>query len=257
MTDDLDQVGPIDYLVVEFPGNKMTGEAFPILVDLADRGIIRILDLVFLRKELDGSVVGMAIADFDSDGELDLAVFEGASSGLLDDSDIDEAGVRPGAGQLRRRARLREHLGGAVRHRPAAVRWPAGRQRPDPRPGHPRGSGSRPSRSADRSTRRREGRQSCRVCSEASHGPPSSRGQRPHVSNNVSRRQAGRWAEKDAQQQQQQQYAEPQYAPPPAAPAGNDMDAKLAQLKDLGALKEQGVLTDEEFAVQKDRILHG
>ena len=65
MTDDLDQAGPIDYLVVEFPGNKMTGEAFPILVDLVDRGIIRILDLVFVRKELDGSVVGMAIADFD------------------------------------------------------------------------------------------------------------------------------------------------------------------------------------------------
>ena len=80
------------------------------------------------------------------------------------------------------------------------------------------------------------------------------------VSNNVSRRQAGRWAAKEEQQQQQvpqqQQYAEPQYAPPPPAPA-NDMDAKLAQLKDLGALKEQGVLTEAEFEVQKDRILHG
>ena len=143
MTDDLDQAGPIDYLVVEFPGNKMTGEAFPILVDLADRGIIRILDLVFLRKELDGSVVGMAIADFDQDGELDLAVFEGASSGLLDDSDIDEAGavLEPGssAGVL-----VYENTwAGAVRQRPPAVRWPAGRQRPDPRPGHPRGPGRR------------------------------------------------------------------------------------------------------------------
>jgi hypothetical protein len=99
MTDDLDQAGPIDYLVVEFPGNKMTGEAFPILVDLADRGVIRILDLVFLRKELDGSIVGMAIADLDNDGELDLAVFEGASSGLLDDTDLDEAGavLEPGS----------------------------------------------------------------------------------------------------------------------------------------------------------------
>ena len=72
----------------------------------------------------------------------------------------------------------------------------------------------------------------------------------------MSRRQAGRWAAKEEQQQQQVPYAEPPYAPPPPPPA-NDMDAKLAQLKDLGALKEQGVLTDAEFEVQKDRILHG
>ena len=77
-----DETGPIDYLIVEFPGNGMTGEGFPILVDLVDRGIIRILDLVFVTKRDDGSVEGIAIADLDGDGELDLAVFEGASSGL-------------------------------------------------------------------------------------------------------------------------------------------------------------------------------
>ena len=86
-----DELGPVDYLVVEFPGNKMTGEGFPILVDLVDRGIIRILDLMFVRKDADGSVSVLQIADFDGDGKLDLAVFEGASSGLLGDDDLADA----------------------------------------------------------------------------------------------------------------------------------------------------------------------
>jgi hypothetical protein len=97
--DDLEDMGPIDYVVVEFPGSRMTGEGLPLLVDLVDRGIIRILDLVFVKKELDGSVRGVAIADLDKDGTLDLAVFEGASSGLLDREDLDEAGgvLQPGS----------------------------------------------------------------------------------------------------------------------------------------------------------------
>ena len=92
MTDDPDQMGPIDYLMVEFPGNRMTGGMFPLLVDLVDRGLVRILDLAFIRKESDGSVVGLELADLDGDGELDLSVFEGASSGLLGEDDIQEAG---------------------------------------------------------------------------------------------------------------------------------------------------------------------
>ncbi|MFF1739824.1 DUF6325 family protein [Streptomyces mirabilis] len=91
-------MGPIDYIVVEFPGNRMTGEGLPLLVDLVDRGVIRILDLMFVRKEEDESVVGMEIADLTGDGALDLAVFEGASSGLLGEDDIEEAGsaLEPG-----------------------------------------------------------------------------------------------------------------------------------------------------------------
>ncbi|MFF1392989.1 DUF6325 family protein [Streptomyces sp. NPDC058287] len=99
MNDEVEELGPIDYLVVEFPGNRMTGEGLPLLVDLVDRGLIRILDLTFVRKEEDGSVSGLEIADLTGDGELDLAVFEGASSGLLGQDDIEEAAraLEPGS----------------------------------------------------------------------------------------------------------------------------------------------------------------
>ncbi|AQT76839.1 DUF1269 domain-containing family protein [Streptomyces sp. fd1-xmd] len=90
-------MGPVDYLVVEFPGNKMTGEGLPLLVDLVDRGIIRILDLVFVRKDADGSVVALELKDVGG-GEMDLTVFEGAASGLLGQDDIDEAGAALEAG---------------------------------------------------------------------------------------------------------------------------------------------------------------
>jgi hypothetical protein len=79
------------------------------------------------------------------------------------------------------------------------------------------------------------------------------------VSNRVSRRQAGRWAQQDQQayEEQQPQQQQPVYAAPaPAAAPETSMDDKLAQLKDLAALKEQGVLTDYEFEAQKARILN-
>jgi hypothetical protein len=87
----LDEIGPIDYVVVEFPGNRMTGEGLPILVDLVDRGIIRLIDLVFFTKSADGSVTVIELADLDGDGELDLAVFEGVSTGVVGHDDIKEA----------------------------------------------------------------------------------------------------------------------------------------------------------------------
>ncbi|MDX6762629.1 MULTISPECIES: DUF6325 family protein [Streptomyces] len=97
MSEDIETMGPVDYLVVEFPGNKMTGEGLPLLVDLVDRGIIRILDLVFVRKDADGSVVALELKDVGG-GEMDLTVFEGAASGLLGQDDIDEAGAALEAG---------------------------------------------------------------------------------------------------------------------------------------------------------------
>ncbi|WTW91883.1 DUF6325 family protein [Streptomycetaceae bacterium NBC_01309] len=93
MGDDFNDTGPIDYLVLEFPGNRMTGEGLPALIDLVDRGLIRILDLTFVRKAPDGSVTGVEINDLAGDGDFDLTVFEGASSGLLGQDDVNEAAV--------------------------------------------------------------------------------------------------------------------------------------------------------------------
>jgi hypothetical protein len=94
-----DELGPIDYLIVEFPGNKMTGEGFPILLDLVDRGLIRILDLVFVRKDEDGTTTVLELSDIDGDGAPELSVFQGASSGLLDAGDVADAGsvIKPGS----------------------------------------------------------------------------------------------------------------------------------------------------------------
>ena len=84
-------VGPIDYLALELPAARMKGEGLAALVDLVDRGIIRILDLRVVKREDDGTFTAIAITDLDHDGTLDLAVFEGIESGLLDDDDLRHA----------------------------------------------------------------------------------------------------------------------------------------------------------------------
>jgi hypothetical protein len=100
MSDNELEIGPVDFLILEWPpGSEPTGEGLVEIVNLVDRGIIRVLDLAFVKKEEDGSIVGLLIADLDGDGTLDLAQFEGAGSGLMNQDDYDEAGaaLEPGA----------------------------------------------------------------------------------------------------------------------------------------------------------------
>ena len=100
MSDQETALGPVDYLIVEWPaGTQPNGRGLQALADLSDRGLIRVLDLVFVTKGDDGSVAGLALADIDSDGDLDLIEFEGASSGLIGPDDYDDAGgaLEPGA----------------------------------------------------------------------------------------------------------------------------------------------------------------
>jgi len=94
---ELNEMGPVDYILVEWPGRQPNGEVAPHLVDLVDRGLIRILDLTFITKDEDGAVRGLELADLG--GQVaELSVFEGAASGLLSNEDVEEAGgaLEPG-----------------------------------------------------------------------------------------------------------------------------------------------------------------
>ena len=87
----LEEMGPIDYVVLEWKGEQPdAGEVQPLLLDLVDRGIIRILDIAFLAKDEDGSVSGIDIGDLKQVAAA-FAEFEGASSGLLGFDDLQEA----------------------------------------------------------------------------------------------------------------------------------------------------------------------
>jgi hypothetical protein len=96
MTDEaLDSMGPIDYIIVEWPGRQPSGEAIPALIELLDSGIVRLLDLSFISKGEDGTVVEIQLDELGAEFE----VFDGASADLLDEGDIAEAAsaLEPGA----------------------------------------------------------------------------------------------------------------------------------------------------------------
>jgi uncharacterized membrane protein len=86
-TEQLEDMGPIDYVVLEWPREQPTGEVAPKILDLHDEGIIRILDIAFLVKADDGSVATLETGALDAP----FAAFEGASSGLLGEDDLQDA----------------------------------------------------------------------------------------------------------------------------------------------------------------------
>lgn len=95
-----EELGPIDIVVIAYPADApMTGEAVPIVMDLVERGIIRVLDVLFVMQNEDGSFSGFEASDLEADRIGDLKVFEGASSGLLGDDDVATASevLEPGS----------------------------------------------------------------------------------------------------------------------------------------------------------------
>jgi uncharacterized protein DUF6325 len=94
------ELGPVDVVVIAYPaGAPMTGDAAPLLVDMVERGIIRVLDAMFVVKDEDGTFSGFDARDLDDKGVGAFTIFEGASSGLLGDEDAARAAeaIEPGS----------------------------------------------------------------------------------------------------------------------------------------------------------------
>lgn len=88
MTESIDELGPVDYLVVEFPGSNFTGEIMPELSDLVERGIVRVLDLVLIKKDDDGSVEAFEVADIDPGILGGIRELERELADLLSEDDV-------------------------------------------------------------------------------------------------------------------------------------------------------------------------
>ena len=89
--DDMTEMGPIDWLLLEFD-QPLTGHAAPPLMDLVDRGLIRILDIMFIRKLSDGSVQAVEISDLPADEAVHVTVFDGLGTGIMGEEDLAVAG---------------------------------------------------------------------------------------------------------------------------------------------------------------------
>jgi hypothetical protein len=95
-----EELGPIDIVVIAFPADApMTGEAVPIMMDLVERGIIRVLDVLFVMQNEDGTFSGFEAAGLDAKGVGAFKEFEGATSGMLGEEDVATASeaLEPGS----------------------------------------------------------------------------------------------------------------------------------------------------------------
>ena len=243
--DPLDELGPIDYAVLEWPvGSAPSGEAAPLIVDLVDRGIIRIIDIAFIAKGEDGSVAALDLGSFSSDDAF--AEFDGASSGLLGDDDLEEAGaaLEPGetAAVIVWENRFLAPIAAALRRSGgqlvATGRIPAGdliaaldidrgRLRGATMPGLIRGV--------------------ARTAVIA--------GTATAVSNRVSRRQAQRWAAQERAAAAAGAAAAAAGVLRATAAAARREEDPIEKLRELASLRDDGILTDEEFADQKRKLL--
>ena len=264
MVSTIEETGTIDYVLIEAKGKEINGALVPPLLDLVDRRLIRILDVLVLVKRGEGDFDALTTSDLDARKVGDLGSLSGASSGLLSADDAAEAAAVLSAQQHRSPGRVREPVVHRLRDRRSKSRWPARWVWTHSNPGRRGGPGRSRSLRQEDAVGLVGGIARTAVIA----------GTATAVSNRVSRRQANRWAQQDqaayaqAQPAPPPQYAQPQYAapppqyaapppqyappPPPAAPPQEDV---YAQITKLAQLKNAGVLTEEEFAAKKAQLL--
>ena len=160
MTVSIDELGPVDWIVVEFPGTKLTGEIAPIIKDYVDRGLIKVLDLVFLKKDGDGSLEAFEASDLGESEIGELRGYERDLAMVLSEQDVADLAetIEPGSSAA---VLVWENLWAAPFGAAVPRRGPAGRQRAH---SHPSGAG--------RDRGRRRGRSlTCRLQPDAAGGP--------------------------------------------------------------------------------------
>jgi hypothetical protein len=99
MTVNVDELGPVDWIVVEFPGTKLTGDIAPVIDDYVDRGLVKVLDLLFLKKDQDGSFEAFEASDL-GEGEIgELRGYEKDLAMVLSEKDVADlaATIEPGS----------------------------------------------------------------------------------------------------------------------------------------------------------------
>ena len=132
-------IGPVEYIILGFPGNNFTGQIVPELAKLIDGGLVRIIDLTFISKDADGNV---EVVEYDAVEEL--AAFAGLDAevgGILTDEDVAHAASEPRAEHLSSAAHLGGHLGGPVRGSSAQRQRSHPRRRANPARVHRAGHG--------------------------------------------------------------------------------------------------------------------
>ncbi|MGZ4490195.1 MAG: DUF6325 family protein [Nocardioidaceae bacterium] len=99
MSVDIDQLGPVDWMVVEFPGDKLNGEIAPVLKDYVDRGLVKVLDLLFLKKDANGNFEAYEATDLEDTEIGELRAQESELAMLLSEQDVADLAetIEPGS----------------------------------------------------------------------------------------------------------------------------------------------------------------